>query len=201
MNRLIIFFLFSISIVGCKNKTYNEEQDKIIDGDFYKNNDAADLNKNGIDLSKSGDLKKGRESFLKALEIEPNNPTTLSNLGLNYYLTEDYDNAIKYYKESYKTSDSTYHIAAVNLGLTYYYNEEFDKGIEITNYVINNAQHDEVLSSAYVHRALNFLGNNRCDDAQADLNYIIKNFKRENNVEYHINDLKKRIKNCVQHRL
>lgn len=197
MNRILFFLLLLALITNCKNKTYNEEQDKVIDGDFYENIDAADLNKNGIELSKSGNFKKGRESFLKALELEPNNPTTLSNLGLNYYLTNDYNTAIKYYKKSYKASDSTYHIAAVNLGLTYYYNKEFEKGIEITNYVINNTIDVEVLSSAYVHRALNYLGSNRCNDAQADLNHIVNNFSQENNIEYHIRDLKKRIQNCI----
>ncbi|MGO2102990.1 MAG: tetratricopeptide repeat protein [Psychroflexus halocasei] len=140
-------------------------------------------------MSKTGFVEKGRNAFLKELELEPNNPSTLSNLGLNYYLTKDFDIAIEYYKKSYRYSDSTYHVAAVNLGLTYYYNKDFNKGIAITDYVINQADDDDVLSVAYVHRALNYIGEERCDEAKADLDFIIDNFQSVNNIYYHIKDL------------
>ena len=204
MNKLTIFLLLIISLSSCKNdkkSDYNNEQDKTIKGDYYENLNASDLNEKGIELSKSGNYKKGKEVFLQALELEPNNPTTLSNLGLNRYLDYDYDNAIKYYQESYQISDSTYHIAAINLGLTYFYSKKFDKGIEITNYVIEHSKDKDILSSAYVHRALNYLGKDECEKAQTDLNYIIDHFRGIGNTEYHIKDLTEKIKNCVQHRL
>jgi tetratricopeptide (TPR) repeat protein len=196
---LLLFLFFLSSCENIKKSTRNDGQNKVIDGYYYENLEAAELNKNGIELSKNGDLKKGKEAFLKALKLEPSNPTTLSNLGLNYYLTKDYDNAIKYYKESYKISDSTYHMAAINLGLTYFYNKEFDKGIEITTYAIEHAKDKDILSSAYVNRALNYFGNNKCNETQTDLNYIISNFQGIRNIEYHIKDLTGKIKNCVQH--
>lgn len=194
--------LLILSLSSCKNdkSDYNSEQDISISGDYFENKNAEDLNEKGIELSKNGDYKKGKEAFLKALELEPNNPATLSNLGLNRYLDYDYDNAIKYYQESYKISDSTYHIAAVNLGLTYFYSKEFDKGIEITNYVIENTKDKDILSNAYVHRALNYLGKDECYKAHTDLNYIIDNFQRIGNTEYHIKDLTEKIENCVQQR-
>ena len=199
-----MFLLLIIFLSSCKNdkkSDYNNEQDKTIKENYYENLSASDLNEKGIELSKNGDYEKGKEVFLKALELEPNNPTTLSNLGLNRYLDYDYHNAIKYYQESYRVSDSTYHIAAINLGLTYFYSKEFDKGIEITNYVIENTKDKDILSSAYVHRALNYLGKDECDKAQTDLNYIINNFQGIGNTEYHIKDLTEKIKNCVQHQL
>ena len=200
MKKLLLFSIFLIALNSCENNkkaSINNEQDKSIPGDYFDNKSAEDLNEEGIELSKD----KGKEFFLKSLEIEPNNPTTLSNLGLNRYLDYDYDNAIKYYKKSYEVSDSTYHIAGINLGLTYFYNKEFDKGVVITNYVIENTADKDVLSTAYVHRALNYLGKDDCEKAQIDLNYIIDNFQGIGNTEYHIKDLTDKIKNCVQHRL
>lgn len=177
------------------------DQDKQIEGDYYNNQSAADLNEKGIELSQSGDLSEGKEVFLEALKLEPNNPTTLSNLGLNRFLDYDYDNAIKYYQKSYTISDSTYHIAAVNLGLTYYYTEKFDQGIVITNYVIKHATDSNILSSAYVHRALNYLGQEKCDKAQTDLDYITDNFLGEANIDYHIVDLTEKINDCIRQKL
>jgi len=204
LNKLLLFSLLIISLNSCKDNkkvSVNDEQNKSISGDYYENEDAEELNEKGIEFSKNGDYDKGKEVFLKSLELDPNNPTTLSNLGLNRYLDYDYVNAIKYYQESYKISDSTYHIAAINLGLTYFYSKQFDKGIEITNYVIENTKDRDILSSAYVHRALNYLGKDECDKAQTDLNYIIDNFQGIGNTEYHIKDLTEKIKNCVQQRL
>jgi len=204
INKLLLFSILILSLNSCKDNkktSINDEQNKSIPGDYFENDNAADLNQKGIELSKSGYYDKGKEAFLKSLEIEPNNPTTLSNLGLNRYSDYDYDNAIKYYQKSYKISDSTYHIAAINLGLTYFYNMQFDKGIEITNYVIYNTNDKDLLSSAYVHRALNYLGNDECEEAQNDLNYIISNFQGIGNTEYHIRDLTEKIKNCVQQRV
>ncbi|GGG56835.1 hypothetical protein GCM10010976_29600 [Bizionia arctica] len=184
-----------------KKASINDDQNKSIPGDYYENENAEDLNEKGIEFSKNGDYDKGKEVFLKSLELDPNNPTTLSNLGLNRYLDYDYENAIKYYQKSYEVSDSTYHIAGINLGLTYFYNKEFDKGVVITNYVIENTDDKDILSTAYVHRALNYLGKDDCEKAQTDLNYIIENFQGIGNTAYHINDLTEKIKNCVQHRI
>ncbi len=159
---------------------------------------ALSLNQNGIELTKKGDYKAGRLSFLKALEIEPENPTILSNLGLNRYLDEDYLNAMDYYQRSYKQSDSTYHIAAVNLGLTYYYAEQFKNGVEITSYVIENSMDKSILPTAYLHRALNFIGMKNCAQAESDLNSIKRDYPKNDRMDYHIEDLTKKIKDCLQ---
>src|SRR5690554_8180211 len=130
LNKLLFLSLLIISLNSCKDNkkaSINDEQNKSIPGDYYENKDAEELNEKGIEFSKNGDYDKGKEVFLKSLELDPNNPTTLSNLGLNRYLDYDYDNAIKYYQESYEVSDSTYHIAAINLGLTYFYNKRSEE--------------------------------------------------------------------------
>ncbi|WP_405269355.1 tetratricopeptide repeat protein [Cellulophaga sp. Ld12] len=202
LHKLVLFTLLIITLNSCKDgkkSPINAEQNKSIPGDYFENDSAGDLNDQGIAFSKNGDYKKGNELFLKALELEPNNPTTLSNLGLNSHLAHDYDNAVKYYRESYQISDSTYHIAAINLGLTYFYRKEFDKGISITNYVIENTDDKDILSTAYVHRALNYLGNDQCEKAQTDLNYITANFQGIGNTAYHIKDLTRKLKTCLHY--
>lgn len=203
LNRILFLLMFIISLSGCKNnkeETNHDEQNKSIPGDYFENQEAEKLNEQGIEMTKNGDYKGGKSSFLKSLKIEPNNPTALSNLGLNRYLVNDYESAKEYYQKSYKISDSTYHIAALNLGLTYFYSRESDKGIEIMNYVIQHTEDKGILSSAYVHRALNYLGNDQCEKAQIDLNYIIDNFQGIGNTAYHIKDLTKKIKQCFQFR-
>lgn len=204
MTKYRIFLLLIISLNSCANNeksTHDKKRDRIIDGQFFENKNASDLNEIGIELARNGKYKKANLTFLKALELEPNNPTTLSNLGLNKYFEDDYDNSIKYFQESYKVSDSTYHLAAANLATSYYYKEEYDKGIKIANYVINHTDNKEILSSAYVNRALNYIGNNNCKEAKTDILYIYKNYRDIENIDYHLKDLAKKMKNCVQQRV
>ena len=200
LNKFLFTLLLIASLNSCKDNkktSINDEQNKSISGDNYENEDAEALNDKGIEFSKNGDYDKGKAVFLKSLKLDPNNAATLSNLGLNRFLDSDYNNAIKYYQKSYEVSDSTYHIAAINLGLTYFYTKEFDKGVIITNYVIENTDDKDILSTAYVHRALNYLGRNDCKKAQTDLEYIKANFKGIGNTEYNIKDLTEKIKNCT----
>lgn len=189
----LLFFLLFLTLISCQNapkKQSDNPQDithKPLTKFQFKGKKAAKLNQKGIRLSKNKHYKSGRAVFIKALKIEPDNPITLSNLGLNRYLAYDYENAIRYYKKSYNISDSTYHTAAVNLALAYYYKKESRKGIEIASYVIDNTMDKQNLAVARVHRALNYLGINDCQKAKVDLRYIIKNIK---NIQYHIRDLK-----------
>jgi tetratricopeptide (TPR) repeat protein len=184
----------------CCNKivkdSKNGDQNVSIPGDYFESEEASELNELGIELSKNGDYDDGKLAFIKSLEIEPNNPTTLSNIGLNRFLVYDYDSAIEYYQKSYRNSDSTYHISAINMGLTYYYMREFQKGIDITSYVINNDTTEVILSTAYVHRALNYIGNNNCERAKSDLDFIIQNFRGIGRTEFHIQDLKEKLEEC-----
>jgi|GEM_PF-3738966 len=201
MYRLPLLVGLLIILNGCKNesKTYkSEEQDKIIKTNEFETSEALKLNEMGIEYGRRGNNVKANEYFLEALEIEPNNPAILSNLGLNWYIVYDYEKAIDYYNQSLKASDSTYHTAAVNLGLTYFYNKQFHRGLDILNYVIEQTDDKEILSTAYVHRALNYLGKNECDKAEDDLNYIIDNFRSIGNTDFHIKDLSEKIKSCFE---
>lgn len=199
--EFLICNLLATTLISCNfsaDGKRDENHEMTLKGIEIQDKKADSLNEKGVELSKKGDYKAGRLSFLKALEIEPYNPTILSNLGLNRFLDYDYLNAIDYYQKSYKYSDSTYHIAAVNLGLAYYHSKKFENGIEITNYVIENSTDDSILSTAYVHRALNFIGLKNCPKAESDLNYIKLNYAGIRRMDYHIGDLTKKIKSCLQ---
>ncbi|MBU2996413.1 hypothetical protein KO500_08200 [Cellulophaga baltica] len=197
----LLVFLLLIQL-SCKNKIQsilNDKTETSIPGDFYENLEASDLNEEGIRLTKNGQYAKGMNAFLASLEIEPNNPTTLSNLGLNRFLNRDNKDAIKLYQKAFKISDSTYHIAAINMAHTYFYEEEYYKGIEIADYVIDNNNDENILSIAFVHRALNYFGNKDCARANMDLNYISANYKGVGNTDRHILDLQEKVKMCWEY--
>lgn len=200
--KIALLFIFLLSFTNCekiveKKKDVNSKQHKTISGSYFENEEANILNSKGVEFSREGYFRKGREAFLEANKLEPNNPTILSNLGLNSFMLRNYDIAIEYYQRAYEISDSTYHVAAINLGVTYYYKEEFDKGIEITDYVINNTDDVSVLSSAYVHRALNYIGKDECKNAKSDLKYIKNHYGKVENMDYHIKDLTDKLKACI----
>src|SRR5690606_9941373 len=92
----VLFFL------GCKNKeeekantnertyeVFKGEDDTdlhILSGDYtFKNEEARRLNSKGIELVKINELHKADGYFTKALELEPENPVVLCNIG-NLYL-------------------------------------------------------------------------------------------------------------------
>ncbi len=194
MRNIPFIFIFLLINFSCQK--YNQEQQTIIYDDYYENQEAADLNEQGILYSQKGDVEKAKEYFLKSLELEPNNPTTMGNLGLNRYLAYDYEEAIEYLQKSYILSDSTYHQAGVNLGIVYYYSQEFEKGVKISDYVINNASDNTILSGARTHRALNNIKLNECKKALMDLDFIKNNYNKVENIDFHIKDLQEKLKDC-----
>ena len=69
---------------------------------------------------------KAIEYYNKALEIEPDDPGTMSNLGLAYVCKENYKEAILLYRKSLNI-DPEDSITWDNIGLAYEYNNEFEK--------------------------------------------------------------------------
>ena len=69
---------------------------------------------------------KAIEYYTKALEIEPDDPGTINNLGLAYVCKENYEAAISLYQKALHI-DPEDTITWDNLGLAYEYNKEFEK--------------------------------------------------------------------------
>ena len=114
---------------------------KFYHSDFDKFTDTIKkLNTIAMDLAIEHNYTESRKYFLKTLEISPNDVVLLNNIGNLEKNDEQFIKAIKYYKESFRKSDSLYYVAALNLGQTYSIigtNTEaertFDKVIEITD--------------------------------------------------------------------
>ena len=114
---------------------------KFYHSDFDKFTDTIKkLNTIALDLAIEHNYTESRKYFLKALEISPNDVVLLNNIGTLEKNDDQFIEAIKYYKESFRKSDSLYYVAALNLAQTYSIigtNREaertFDKVIKMTN--------------------------------------------------------------------
>ena len=201
MNRQIIF-LFVLLAISCKQKeNSNSIPSIIISGQKFEDIQAEKLNSSAIEKAKEGNVTLASKLFFEALEIEPSNPTILSNIGLNYETQKQNQAAIEYYEKALQVSDSTYLIAASNLGLLYKKIGDFRKGIQILDFVIENSDDNKVLTVAYINRAFNYLGLENCEKAKSDLNFIKRSKSKLEDTYIQIEKLEKRIKNCVQHLL
>lgn len=56
--------------------------------------DAKSLNQQGIELAQQGDLPAAINQFRAALEVDPDYADALANLGLAFYLQQDFEQAI-----------------------------------------------------------------------------------------------------------
>ena len=193
---IVFLLIIACACLDAGSKSSRHDRSITIPGSVFETREAEEFNDEGIAQSKKGKFETGKQLFLKALKIEPNNPTVLANLGLNRYMVYDYKNAIDHYQKSYEMSDSTYHIAAVNMGLTYYYDKQFEKGIEITTYVIDNAEDEFILTTARVHRGLNYFGKQECNNLNMDIQFIFGNYYDLEGIQYHIDDLSSKLKEC-----
>lgn len=73
-----------------ETKPQNIEQGKSIN----------EINKEAMDIAKSGNYKKGIEILKKGLQKNPKNVSILNNLGVLYHQLGAYDEAMEYYKKA-----------------------------------------------------------------------------------------------------
>jgi len=170
----------------------------VVTGSFFKTERAEQLNNEGILLSQNGSIEGGIKKFYEALQIEPENPTILSNIALNQNFQKKYKEAEKHYQSALEYSDSTYLIAATNLGVLYYDTKKFEKGIEILDYVIKHETSSKALAFTRFYRALSSIELGYCNKAREDLNYIEANRNNIDRPGFRIKRIKKKLKNCVQ---
>lgn len=76
--------------------------------DRFETKEFDRFNSEGIELSKKSEYEKAELIFLKALRIEPNNPTILNNFRNVKKHHNKYEESIKYYEKSLIISDSLY---------------------------------------------------------------------------------------------
>ena len=186
-------------LIGCRqSKSSKEFSSTSISGQNFYTIEAKDINDRAVKEAKNRNHDLAEDLFFKALEIEPKNPTILSNIGLNYEIQENARKAIEYYEKSLVISDSTYLISAANLGRLYYQNGRYSNGIKILDFVIKNCRENKLLTIAHINRSFNQLGSGNCENAQSDLNFVKHSISKSDEINIQIERLEERIKNCVQ---
>ncbi len=190
--------LLLVLALACAEKKTKNNSSISIKGQKFENPKANELNSQAIREVENGNHDSAEDLFYEALDLEPNNPTILSNIGL-YYQDLGLDRkAIEFHNKSMKVSDSTYLISGANLGNAYYQIGEFSKGIKILDFVIENTSEDRLLVVAYVNRGFNHLGNGNCKKAKSDLMTAKNKTSHQKDIDFQINRLEKKLKNCVQ---
>ena len=187
-------FLLVLIVTACKENPYSEKNSSIsISGQKFEKQEALELNNLGVKKAKEGDHYSAKDKFFKALELEPNNPTILSNIGLYYQNQEMNKKAIEYHQKALLVSDSTYLISGVNLGHVYYQVGQYSKAIDILDFVIKEGKEKRLLITAHINRGFNYVRNGECIKAKSDLNYAKINKPEDDKMIFQINRLEQKI--------
>lgn len=86
----------------------------------------------------SHSLEDAKEQFQKALELRPNFPPFLNNLGLAAYYAEDYDEAIRNFQAALDV-DPNYADARANIASAYVAKGQYEDAIEQANMAVASA--------------------------------------------------------------
>lgn len=211
MNHFLFFFIL-VLIISCKgDRTEYLGEIEIIfhnDGrtsayigeDNFKIQKARLLNSEGISLAKDGFFQKAKFKFHNGLELEPENPTLLNNLGNAEHKLKNYYEAISYFEQSLKISDSLYLNASLNLGLLYWKDYEFEKSSRILEYTISKSTNEYEKAFAHLQLAKTYLDMNKCEKSKIALDRAKNGLKEISGFEEKLKKLASEIKNCVQHK-
>ncbi len=166
---------------------------KLFQQDCSTQNSISDYINKGNSFYHTHDYNKALESYKKALDVNPNNPTVNGNIGLCYLAQGKYDLAIDYTNKaiSINPNREDYY---VDLGLSYKGKDLYDKAIEnykkaiavnpsCTNAYVN-------LGSIYVDTGEYDLAIINCQKAidikpNCELAYVNMGVAYENKGEYH----------------
>tara|TARA_R110002050_G_scaffold282940_1_gene431059 strand:- start:765 stop:1403 length:639 start_codon:yes stop_codon:yes gene_type:complete len=210
---MIRFLIFStlVLFISCKgNKTEKLDHVEIVfykDGrtsvyigeDFFENQVANGLNTEGVNLAKEGYFEQAKNKFLKGLEIEPENPCLINNLGNTEHELKNYKIATSTFEKSLAISDSTYLNAGLNLGLLYWKDYEFEKSAKILEYVLSKSTKKYEIAAAHLQLARTYLDMNKCKKAKSQLSRAKASWKGISGFEKRLKKLNNEVKNCVQH--
>ena len=172
-----------------------------ISGDDFENSEANNLNNQGVNLAKDSYFEKAKLKFQNGLEIEPENPSLLNNLGNAEHELKNYQMAIKYFEESFKASDSLYLNAGLNLGLLYWKDYEFEKSAQVLEYVLLKSNKKYEYSVAHFQLAKTYLDMNFCEKAKQNFRKAKADWKQISGFDKRIQKLEEDMKNCAQHNL
>jgi tetratricopeptide (TPR) repeat protein len=86
-------------------------------------------------------LEAAIEHNRKAVELDPQNPDALNNLGFLYVVTGRYDEAVKYLSDSYSISPAL--LTGINLGDALRYRRQFKQAMQMHELVLQSAKRVE----------------------------------------------------------
>ena len=162
----------------------------------FESDEATNLNKLGNSQAQKGDFKSARETFLKAIKIEPNNDWLWANLGLSELFLKNYDESISHLKKAInidKTNVSHY----MNLGVVYNHSKQYQKALEINLFILENGSDPSLIGYVYLNLADDYQNLEKCKKAKEALEMgkgIIGEKVYE--IVQDFEDLEKDVKNC-----
>lgn len=172
----IIFLIFSCkkeSVLINENEAWtvnkDGEIDVFLDEPGFSSIEAKTLNFTGIEFLQKEDFNNAEANFLKALTVEPGNPTVLNNLGNMEKRKKNYDKSKIYYEKSLIASDSLYYSPALNLAVIDHMNENYPHARKLLEFVISNSSNASHNAIAYLLLCDNYLSLGECEKAKTVL--------------------------------
>ncbi|SHO62230.1 tetratricopeptide repeat protein [Algoriphagus zhangzhouensis] len=89
---------------------------------------SKELNNQGVESFIKGDSEKAKGLYFQALEENPENTTTLNNLGLLYHQLKDFDQAIDYFRKAISIEEKP--VFYLNSGNSFAMKGELDRAKE-----------------------------------------------------------------------
>ena len=166
-------------------KTVGEGNDKVIE-----------LTDKGLDLAGKGKYKKALVKLYKALELDPNNPELLSNVGSIENRNGNSIKAEEYLERAWVASGRTNLDVAVNLGLACYYNMKYAKSVGYFTQVISGSNDLTTQGAAYYNRCMAYSKSGKCQEAEADYLSVKKLYLGIRSAAASINQLKGMVMRC-----
>ncbi|MBI5183625.1 MAG: tetratricopeptide repeat protein [Nitrospinae bacterium] len=88
------------------NNSYDEEAIKILSDEYKKRSDDTTVNFSlGLIYKKKGDISRARRFYEDVLQKEPENKYILVNMGNLFFIKEEYNTAVQYYKRALKVDE------------------------------------------------------------------------------------------------
>lgn len=202
--------IFLSTLISCDiREKFNDNQNKLLTSNFsiegnsiyfgkseFEFEKTAKLNQYSLEYSKQENYKKARKTLLKALELEPQNPTLWNNLGNVENLSPNGSMSKQHFEKSLKVSDSTYLIASLNLGILQSSAGHFDKSEKLFQSIISNSGNHLLIALSNLELTKLYIDTGNCEKAKKtfkiaekildDLNVLkkTKNYLKKNNLDY-----------------
>lgn len=90
----------------------------------------------GICLRRLGDLKNSIQDLLNATKLKEKSAAAHNNLGLSYFESGDYNDAIDHYGKALKQVDGVTSVHYNNRGLAYYHDGKLEEALNDFNKAI-----------------------------------------------------------------